>query len=127
MTDKIQIVVIDDHPLFRDGVVNSIQADSEFEVVGQGATAAEAERLTADRLPDILLLDISIPGGGLDAAARLSAHFPVVKIVMLTASERDEDLLAALKVGVRGYVLKGVGSRELIRILLAVSAGEAYV
>ncbi len=127
MAEKIQIVVIDDHPFFREGVVNKLRTEPDFEVVGEGETAAEAVRLTGELVPDLLLLDISIPGGGLNAAQTIAAKSPVTKVVMLTASEEEEDLVTALKAGAKGYVLKGVTPRELIRILRAVHDGEAYV
>src|SRR5512140_654549 len=127
MSDKIQIVIIDDHPLFRDGVVNTLNAESDFEVVGEGASADDAIRLTLDLLPDLVLLDLSIPGGGLNAAQVIAHRVPVTKIVILTASESEEDLMGALKVGARAYILKGVAARELVRIVRSTYAGEAYV
>jgi len=127
MSDTIQIVVVDDHPLFRDGVVHTLSAEPDIEVVGQGGSAAEAVELVQDRLPDLILLDIHMPGGGLQAAQTITTTCPVTRIVMLTVSEEEDDLLAALKAGARGYVLKGVPVRELVRILHAVCAGESYV
>ncbi|MGB8645203.1 MAG: response regulator transcription factor [Anaerolineae bacterium] len=127
MSDKIQIVIVDDHPLFRDGVVNTLKAEPDFEIVGEGATAEEAVRLTLELLPDLLLLDLSIPGGGLKAAQAITSRAPVTKIIVLTASESEDDLMDALKVGARAYILKGVAARELVRIVRATFAGEAYV
>lgn len=127
MSDKIQIVIIDDHPLFRDGVVNTLRAEPDFEIVGEGATAADAVRLATELLPDLILLDLSIPGGGLHAAQAIANRVPVTKIVVLTASEAEEDLVGALKAGARAYILKGVAARELVRIARAAHAGEAYV
>lgn len=127
MSDKIQVVIVDDHPLFRDGVLQTLQAEPEFEVVGQATSAGEAIRLTKELLPDVILLDITIPGGGLNAALVIAAMSPVTKIIMLTASEAEEDVLAALKSGARGYILKGVSARELIKAVRDVHAGEAYV
>jgi two-component system, NarL family, nitrate/nitrite response regulator NarL len=127
MSDKIQVVIVDDHPLFRDGVLQTLQAEPEFEVVGQATSAGEAIRLTRELLPDVILLDITIPGGGLSAALVIAAMSPVTKIIMLTASEAEEDVLAALKSGARGYILKGVSARELIKAVRDVHAGEAYV
>jgi two-component system nitrate/nitrite response regulator NarL len=127
MSDKIQVVIVDDHPLFRDGVLQTLQAEPEFEVVGQATSAGEAIRLTRELLPDVILLDITIPGGGLNAALVIAAMSPVTKIIMLTASEAEEDVLAALKSGARGYILKGVSARELIKAVRDVHSGEAYV
>lgn len=127
MSDKIQLVIIDDHPLFREGVVQTLRAEPDIEIVGQGTTAAEAVRLAGELLPDVLLLDITIPGGGLNAAQAITASSPVTKIIMLTASEMEEDVLTALKAGARGYILKGVAGRDLVNIVRSVNSGEAYV
>ncbi|MGH2541829.1 MAG: response regulator, partial [Ardenticatenaceae bacterium] len=123
MSTKIQIVIVDDHPLFREGVALTLAKEADIEIVGQGETADEAVRLVGDYLPDVILLDVSIPGGGLNAAQRIAAQYPVTHIVMLTVSEEDDDVLAALKAGARAYILKGVPGRELIRILRAVCDG----
>ena len=118
---------MDDHPLFRSGVVQTLKADPDFEVVGQGETAAEALQLAKKELPELLLLDIDIPGGGLNAAEAVASACPATKVVMLTVSQNEENLAAALRAGARAYVLKGVAARELSRILLSVRAGEVYV
>jgi DNA-binding NarL/FixJ family response regulator len=127
MAEKTRIVVVDDHPLFRSGVVATLKGDPNFDIVGQGETAAEAIALTKKELPDLLLLDIDIPGGGLNAAEAIATACPFTKVVMLTVSQNEENLAAALRTGARAYVLKGVASRELTRILLSVKAGEVYV
>lgn len=127
MHNVIQIAVIDDHPLFREGVAATLAASPDIEVIGQGASAEEAIRIARDLLPDVLLLDISMEGGGIAAAQRIAAAYPIVKIVMLTASEREEDVLGSLKAGARGYILKGVTARELVRAVENVHAGESYV
>jgi DNA-binding NarL/FixJ family response regulator len=127
MTDRIRIVLVDDHPLLREGVATTLGADPEFDVVAQGGSADEALQLARDHLPDVVLLDVSMPGGGINAARTIAAACPIVKIVMLTVSEDEEDVLEALKVGARGYVLKGVSGSELVRIVRSVHAGEPYV
>lgn len=127
MKEKIQIVIIDDHPLFRDGVVNTLKMEDDFEIVAEGTTSAEAIRYAAEHLPDLLLLDINIPGGGLTAVPKIAASNPATKIVMLTASEQEDDVMSALKAGARAYIVKGVAARELKTILRAVHQGEAYV
>ncbi len=127
MSDRIQVAVVDDHPLFREGVANTLAASPYIEVVGQGETAEDAIRLAGDLLPDILLLDISMKGGGINAAREISAAYPVVKLVMLTVSEREEDVAASLKAGARGYILKGVTARDLVTAVQSIHAGESYV
>jgi DNA-binding NarL/FixJ family response regulator len=126
-SDTLHVVIVDDHALFRDGLAVILDAEPDFEVVGQGGSAGEAVELARDFLPEIILLDIDMPGGGLEAAQIISNEFPVTKIVILTASEDDDHLIAALRMGARGYILKGVAARELLRILRAVAAGDSYV
>ena len=127
MSDKIQVVIADDHTLFREGLAGIISTTEDLEVVGQAGTMEEAVQLARNLLPDIILLDIDMPGGGLEAARIVAEEFPVTRIVVLTASEEDDHLIGALKIGARAYILKGVAARELIRILRAVWAGESYV
>jgi two-component system nitrate/nitrite response regulator NarL len=127
MSEPLQIAIVDDHPLFREGVVHTLGAQPDIEIVGEGDSAEDAVRIVAERMPDILLLDVSMPGGGLNAVRQIAAAFPVVKVVMLTVSEAEDDVTAALRAGARAYVLKGVASRELARIIRNVAAGEVYV
>ena len=127
MPERMRVAVVDDHPLWREGVANTLAAEPDFEMVGEGGSADDAFRIAQDLLPDILLLDISMPGGGIHAAQVISKACPVVNIIVLTVSEDQETVLAALKAGARGYVLKGVGGPELLRILRGVGAGENYI
>ena len=117
MAEPIRTALVDDHPLWREGVASILNVDSAFEVVGQGASAADAIRLAGDLLPDLMLLDISMDGGGIHAARLIAAAYPVIKMVMLTVSQDEETVLAALKAGAKGYVLKGVSGAELVRII----------
>ncbi|BAV49041.1 two-component response regulator [Mesorhizobium loti] len=127
MIGVIRIAIVDDHPLFREGVTRSLSEIGGFEIVGEGATAQDAERIASTVQPDILLLDISMPGGGLAAVASILTDHPAQKIVMLTVSEANADVTKALNAGVQGYILKGVGSRALADILHNVAAGESYL
>ncbi len=127
MNDKIQIAIVDDHPLFRQGVASILNAEPDIEVVGQGATAEDAISLARDLLPDIILLDVDMPQHGLNAAQVIANEYPVIKIVFLTVSEEDDHLIKALKAGARAYVLKGVSAPELVKILRTVWAGQTYV
>jgi two-component system, NarL family, nitrate/nitrite response regulator NarL len=127
MMATIRIAVIDDHPLFREGVTRSLLEIGGFEIVGEGSTKEDALKIAREQRPDILLMDISMPGGGLNAIAPILELQPAQKIVMLTVSETGEDVTTALSRGAKGYVLKGVGSRALADILRTVAAGESYV
>lgn len=127
MTDRIRILVADDHPLFRGGVVRTLVEHGGFDVVAEAASADEALAATEEHLPDVVLLDISMPGSGFTAAAEIGRRFPAVGIVMLTVSEADEDLLSAIRAGARGYALKGIGARELVDVLTTVASGASYV
>ncbi len=125
--DPLRIVIVDDHPLFRDGVARSINESVDLDVVGAGETAADAFALVEKELPDIVCLDISMPGGGIEAARRIGTEFPQVKIVMLTVSEADEDVAAALDAGALGYILKGVSATQLSDALLGIAAERSYI
>jgi two-component system nitrate/nitrite response regulator NarL len=127
MTAGISVAVIDDHPLFREGVTRSLSEIDGFQIVAEGSTKDDAIRVAETLQPDVLLMDISMPGGGLNAILPILATVPSQKIVMLTVSESSDDVTAALNSGAKGYVLKGVGSRALAEIIRSVAAGESYV
>jgi two-component system nitrate/nitrite response regulator NarL len=127
MIEKIHVVIVDDHELFREGLASILTTEADIEVVGQGGTGSEAIRLAHDLLPDIILLDIDMPDGGLNAARVIAEQYPVIKIAVLTASDSEDHLIDALKVGSRAYILKGIAARELLRIIRAINAGESYV
>lgn len=128
MTDtKIRVLVVDDHPLFREGVARSLSGQPDFEVCGEGASAEDAVRLDRAMKPDVVLLDLSMPGGGHSALAAIRDQSPDAKVLVLTASEDDDDVLRALKSGARGYVLKGVGAAALVEVVRGAMNGESYV
>jgi two-component system, NarL family, response regulator LiaR len=121
----MRILVADDHSLFRDGLVSLLEA-AGMDVVGQvgdGETAIEA----ALRLrPDVVLMDLNMPGiGGLEALRRLRAEWPAVQVVMLTVSEEQADLVAAVQAGARGYLLKHLKADEFLDMLHGLERGEA--
>jgi len=127
MTDTIRVAVADDHPMFRAGVVTSLREEEGIEVVGDAADGSAALNLARTELPDVMVLDINMPGGGLETARRIAVACPATRIVMLTVSEDEDDLLAAMKAGASGYVLKGAGASELAGVIRSVNAGEVYV
>jgi DNA-binding NarL/FixJ family response regulator len=128
MSDTIDVLVVDDHPLFRQGVVHSLGTEPGIAIVGEASSGEEALALAQALLPDIVLLDISMPGwNGLVTAERIATACPATAIVMLTVSEDQDKLLAAFKAGARAYVLKGVAAHELARVVRAAATGDAYV
>jgi len=127
MSDLITIIVVDDHPLFREGVVTTLIESGKFDVVAQAGNKDDAIILAEKHIPDLMLIDVSMPGGGIEAASELAIRVPVVKVIMLTVSEQEHDVQAALKAQARGYVLKGVASDDLINILLDISRGDSYI
>src|SRR5437588_7530925 len=127
MSEQIRVVVADDHPLFREGVVTSLRSMEDINVVGQADNADEALRVVREELPDLARLDVTMPGGGIEAARKIAAACPATRIVMLTVSEDEDDLLSAMKAGASGYVLKGVAARELATVVRSVSGGDVYV
>ncbi|MBK8905265.1 MAG: response regulator transcription factor [Anaerolineaceae bacterium] len=128
MSEPIRIVIADDHPLFREGVAQSLSGVPDFTVVGQAGSGEEAFALVGNLLPDVLLLDVTMPGdGGIVTAGKVAAAWPVVRIMMLTVSEDQDTLMAALKAGARGYVLKGVTARDLASAVRVVAGGDIYI
>lgn len=123
----IRILVADDHPIFRDGLVRSLEETGEFRVVATASSAEEAIQLAKQKHPDIALLDLSMPGNGLTAVAEIAKADSAAKIAMLTVSEEDENVSSALRLGATGYILKGVSAGELRKILKGVAKGEAHV
>lgn len=127
MSDIISIVVVDDHPLFREGVVTTLQESGNFNVVAQAGNQEDAIREVEKHLPDLMLVDVSMPGGGIETAQKITKLVPIVKIIMLTVSEHEDDVQAALRAQARGYVLKGVASDDLIAILKDIHNGDSYI
>jgi len=128
MADTIRIVVVDDHPLFREGVAHSLDSDPRFEVLAEAASGEEAVEAARRLSPDMVVMDLNMSGcGGIAAAETISAILPAVRILMLTVAEDEDSLLAALKSGAHGYVLKGVAAGEFREIVRRVASGEAYV
>jgi DNA-binding NarL/FixJ family response regulator len=125
---SIRILLVDDHPLFRQGVAYTLSRESGMTVVGEGSSGRQALDLARTLDPDVILLDITMPeGDGLATAAKLAEQAPRARVIMLTASEEGDDLVAAMKVGARGYVVKGAGATEVVAAVRAVAAGEAYI
>lgn len=128
MSDRIRVLVADDHELFRRGVIDALAASDDLSVVAECATAREALLLARIHLPELVLLDLGLPDrSGLEVVGEIHRECPVSRIVVLTVNEDERALLRALREGASAYILKGIAADELIRALRAVVAGEGYV
>jgi DNA-binding NarL/FixJ family response regulator len=125
--ERIRVVLADNHVPTRTEIRLALEEDSRFEIVGEASDASGAIDAAIRERPDVCLLDINMPGGGIAAAWEITARLPQVKVVMLTVSTDDRDLFAALKAGAAGYLLKGMDPRELPRALAGVVRGEAAI
>lgn len=125
---KTRILLVDDHDIVRLGLMTLLNDRPDMEVVGEASTAAEAVRQTGALSPNVVLMDIRLPGeGGIEATRQVTARFPKVKVVMLTSFADDELVMRAISAGAVGYVLKQVGNEELIRAIQAAARGEALL
>ena len=124
---KIRVAVVDDHPMMRRGVSETLSEESDLELVGAGASAQDALRLAKQERPDLILLDIALPGGGIEAATEIAKSCPEVKVIILTVREDRATVNAALRAGARGYIVKGVEGPELVSTLRRVNSGQSYV
>lgn len=128
MIENVRVVVVDDHPLFRQGVVQALRAADDITVVGEADSGLSGLDMVRDQLPDVVLLDISMPGwDGIVTTEKISAECPATTIVILTSLEDKDTLLDAFKAGAKAYVLKGVSCQELGQVIRAVANGDAYV
>jgi two-component system, NarL family, nitrate/nitrite response regulator NarL len=127
MKAKIRVGVVDDHPLYRDGVIYTLAAQPDIEVVGQGASADDAIRIAIENEPDVLVLDMSMPGGGMKAVEAIALQRPLVKTLILTVVADEDQVCTVLNRGARGYLLKGTSGPELAQTVRVLSQGECYV
>ena len=128
MSDKIKVMVVDDHPLMRVGVSSIVNARADMTVVAQTGSGEEAVTLYAEHKPDITLMDLRLPGmSGVDAISAIRARHPAAKFVVLTTYEGDEDIYRALEAGARGYIIKGMPYQTLIDALLRVHTGGRFL
>ena len=127
-TPEIRIVVADDHPVVRDGVVAMLSTESGFAVVGQAGTGAEAIERARSIRPDVVLLDLEMPGmDGVETIRRLRDVAPDTRVVVFTAFDRDEQIVGALRAGAQGYILKGAPRQELFHAIRVVHAGGSLL
>lgn len=124
--ETLRILVAEDHPLFRKGVISLLKSVDGFEVIAEAATGEEAAARAAELQPDVVLMDLQMPGmGGIEATRRISQESPSVRVLVVTLSKDDDSVFMALRAGARGYILKDADEEELVRAIRAVGRGEA--
>lgn len=125
---KIRILLVDDHNIVRLGLMTLLNDRPDMEVVGEASTSTEAINAAEKLNPDVVLMDIRLPGeGGIEATRQITSRFPKSKVVMLTSFADNELVMRAINAGAAGYVLKQVGNEELIRAIQAAARGEALL
>jgi DNA-binding NarL/FixJ family response regulator len=128
MTEKIRIVLADDHPIVLDGLRNLIRAERDFELVGEAASGLSALKIIREQRPDVAVLDISMPElNGIVLCRRLAGEMPALRLLVLTLHEDRAYLNQALEAGVRGYVLKRSAVENLVQAVRAVMVGGLYI
>lgn len=125
---KQRIVLVDDHEVVRLGLKALLEHHPNFEVVGEAGTAKEALDQVAQLRPNVVLMDIRLPGtSGIEACEEITQNYPETRVIMLTSYAEDEMLFSAIRAGASGYVLKQIGAEDLIRAIEAVGRGEALL
>ena len=123
----IRILLADDHGLFREGLTALLGSVPDTQVIGEAATGEEAVQRAAELQPDVLLMDIQMPGmNGIEATRRIVRESPHIGVVVVTMFEDDDSVFSAMRAGARGYVLKGADQEEILAVIRAVAAGEAH-
>ena len=124
--DATRVLVVDDHPVFREGVGGAIAADPGLEVVGAAADGPEAVALAEELQPDVVVMDLHLPElGGIEATRRIVATSPHIAVLVLTMLDEEDSVFAAMRAGARGYLLKGATPEDVVRGVHAVARGEA--
>ena len=124
----VRVVVVDDHTLVRQGIVGLLASQPDIEVVGQAGNAREAMTVIASVTPDVVLMDIAMPGqSGLDATREIRDRFPAVQVLVVTIHDREDYLFQALRAGAAGYVLKGAEVHDLLEAVRTAQRGEVYL
>lgn len=124
--DPVRVMLVDDHPLYLDGLRALIARADDLEVAGEATTAAKAVDLALELQPDVVVMDLQLPGGsGIDATRLITDRSPAVSVLVLTMFDDDDSVFAAMRAGATGYLLKGADRSDIIRAIRAVAGGEA--
>jgi len=128
MSELIRVLVVDDHDVVRAGLAKMLEDEADINIIGEAKDGFEAIKKTLELNPDVILMDIFMPGcDGLEAMMRIQEHLPSAKVVILTVSEREEDLLKVLRLGAAGYLLKSASITEIAKAVRMVATGEAVL
>lgn len=124
----IRVMVVDDHPIVRSGIVGLLSLDAELDVVGEAADGAEAIALATTLRPDVVLMDLRMPNlSGAEATARITSELPGVRVLVLTTHEGDDDILGAIEAGASGYLLKAAPQEEIVAGIRSVAEGHTVL
>lgn len=128
MSDPVRVLVVDDHPVVREGLAAIIGTQQDMVVVAEAASGEEAFAACASRRPDVTLMDLCLPGmSGIDLAARLRARWPELRVIMFTSFAREQEIYEAFEAGICSYIRKGAARSELLEAIRAVHRGQRYV
>ncbi len=126
--EKVRILLVDDHALFRVGMRNILEREDDFDIVGEAEDGRTAFDAAVDLSPDIILMDLSLPApGGIEATQRIKRELPAAGIIVLASTEDEDDLFAAIRSGAAAFILKDVGPDDLVTIIRRVSLGEFLI
>ena len=126
--EPIRVLIVDDHALFRRGLVMVLEQEKDIDLVGEAGDGAEAVNIAQDTMPDVVLMDVRMPRrGGIEATSQIKALAPHIKILMLTISDEEADLYDAIKAGASGYLLKEISIEEVANAIRQVHAGQSMI
>ncbi len=128
MAERIKILVVDDHPVVRDGLKGMLAGLDEIEIVGEAGDGQQAEHLVERLAPQVVLMDLRMPVlDGVQATAHIHARWPAARVLVLTTYDTDNDILRAIEAGATGYILKDAPREELYRAIRATAQGQSYL